>query len=285
VLGYVPPSVEKAVAARCLILVAEDNQTNQFVIRSQLQRLGFAAEFVGDGREAWETLTKNEGRFGLLLTDCHMPFVDGYQLTGLMRDREMHSRKRLPIVALTANALQGEREICRAAGMDDYLSKPTDLKTLEATMLRWLPGLDALRRPAEAQVPAAAPNITVAAPAVDAPGPIDLAGLATLVGNDEPEYLREILTMFWDDVQGTPLELERLFQSRDGEALARAAHAAKGAAASACARTLSSLLLDLEINAKRNSWQTIEILMQPIAHAFQDIHTYIHASNGASRSP
>jgi HPt (histidine-containing phosphotransfer) domain-containing protein len=77
------------------------------------------------------------------------------------------------------------------------------------------------------------------------------------------------------------MELQRLYQSRDAEALARAAHAAKGAAASACARTLSSLLLDLETNAKRSSWQTIEILMPPIVNAFQDLHSFIvEKSNG-----
>lgn len=285
ILGYQAPSVEDAAAAHCLILVAEDNQTNQFVIRSQLQRLGFAAEFVGDGREAWDILSRNEGRYGLLLTDCHMPFVDGYQLTGRIRDREMQSRKRLPVVALTANALQGEREICRAAGMDDYLSKPTDLKTLETTMLRWLPALEDLRRRTDGpSASESAANTNVAGLAAgEQPSPIDLAGLATLVGNSEPEYLREILTMFWEDVQGTPEELQRLFQSRDAEALARAAHAAKGAAASACARTLSSLLLDLEINAKRSSWQTIEMLMPPIVDAFADLQVFINDSaNGAA---
>jgi HPt (histidine-containing phosphotransfer) domain-containing protein len=138
-------------------------------------------------------------------------------------------------------------------------------------MLRWLPGLDSLRRPADAQVQSGKATSIPGA----APGAIDLAGLATLVGNDEPEYLREILAMFWDDVQTTPMELQRLYQSRDADALARAAHAAKGAAASACARTLSSLLLDLETNAKRSSWQTIEILMPPIVHAFEDLHTFI----------
>jgi len=275
-LGYIAPSIEAAAAAGCIILVAEDNQTNQFVIRNQLQRLGFASECVGDGREAWEALTNKDGRYGLLLTDCHMPFLDGYQLTGKIRDRELTSDRRLPVVALTANALQGEREICRAAGMDDYLSKPTDLKTLEVTLLRWLPALDGMRRPAGAtrsddvaQAPASK------APAAAPAGPIDLAGLAALLGNDQPEYLREILTMFWDDVQGTPQELRRLFHSRDAEALARAAHSAKGAAASACARTLSSLLMDLEANAKKNSWQDIEVLIPPIENAFADLEAYI----------
>ncbi|MGE4063035.1 MAG: ATP-binding protein [Rhodospirillaceae bacterium] len=287
VLGYVAPSIEAAAAAHCLILVAEDNRTNQFVIRSQLARLGFAAEFVGDGREGWEMLSKHDGRYGLLLTDCHMPFLDGYQLTGLIRDRELQSRKRLPVIALTANALQGEREICRAAGMDDYLSKPTDLKTLETTLLRWLPGLEDLRRPADpqhnstARDAAALPPLADPAPAGDT-APVDLAGLATLVGSSEPGYLNEILTMFWDDMHQTPRELQGLHQARDSEALAKAAHAAKGAAASACARALASLLYELESNAKRGAWHTVDILMPPIVQAFADLERFIREQTGGA---
>ncbi len=131
-LNFTAPSFEEARAAGCLILVAEDNQTNQFVIKNQLRRLGFAAVLANDGREAWDMLNQPNAGYGMLITDCHMPFVDGYQLTGFIRARELSLDKRLPVVALTANALQGEADICRAAGMDAYLSKPTDLATLDA---------------------------------------------------------------------------------------------------------------------------------------------------------
>jgi signal transduction histidine kinase/CheY-like chemotaxis protein len=148
--NFEAPTTHEALAHGCLILVAEDNQTNQFVIKSQMRKLGFAAEFVNDGKEAWDTLNRHAKRYGLLITDCHMPFIDGYQLTGFIRDHEMKFGGHLPVVALTANALQGEADVCRAAGMDGYLFKPTDLATLETTILKWLPQAASLRRPLDA---------------------------------------------------------------------------------------------------------------------------------------
>jgi signal transduction histidine kinase/CheY-like chemotaxis protein len=119
-----------------LILVAEDNEINQLVIRHQLQLLGYGADVVGDGREAlrrWKG-----GNYALLVTDLHMPEMDGYDLTLAIRLAE-GGRSRIPIVALTANALNEDLERCRGAGMDDYLSKPVALTDLGAMLARWLP--------------------------------------------------------------------------------------------------------------------------------------------------
>ncbi|MDE2252615.1 MAG: response regulator, partial [Gammaproteobacteria bacterium] len=122
-----PPTRAAAIARRRLLLIAEDNEINQKVLRQQLAQLGYAADFTANGREAlrrWQT-----GEHALLLTDLHMPEMDGYDLTLAIRVRE-GGRARMPIVALTANALQGEAERCRAVGMDDYLSKPATLAEL-----------------------------------------------------------------------------------------------------------------------------------------------------------
>ncbi len=127
----VAPSREKALEEGRLILVAEDNEINQKVIRQQLALLGYAADIAEDGREAlkrWES-----GNYALLLTDLHMPEMDGYQLTAAIRLAEQGKGKtRAPIIAFTANALKGEAEHCRAVGMDDYLSKPVQLAHLKA---------------------------------------------------------------------------------------------------------------------------------------------------------
>ncbi len=117
------------------ILVAEDNEINQLVIQHQLQLLGYAADVADNGREAlrrWEG-----GDYALLLTDLHMPELDGYELTAAIRQGDA-GRPRIPIVALTANALKDELERCRAAGMDDYLSKPVAVADLGAMLERWL---------------------------------------------------------------------------------------------------------------------------------------------------
>jgi two-component system sensor histidine kinase/response regulator len=119
------PSRDEALRQHRLILVAEDNEINQKVIRQQLDLLGYAADVATTGREAlrrWQS-----GNYALLLTDLHMPEMDGYDLTLQIRVAEA-GRARMPIVALTANALRGESERCLAVGMDDYLSKPTPLR-------------------------------------------------------------------------------------------------------------------------------------------------------------
>lgn len=123
-----------------LVLVAEDNIVNQKVIGHQLKLLGFQAEVVSDGLEALALWRAGHAaqRHALLLTDLHMPGMDGYTLASTIRAEEAPG-SRLPIVALSANALQGEVERCRAAGMDDYLSKPVRTEPLGKVIRRWLP--------------------------------------------------------------------------------------------------------------------------------------------------
>ncbi len=127
-----------------VVLLAEDNSVNQKVIGHQLSLLGLAVEMAGDGLEAltlWRA-GRATRRHALLLTDLHMPGIDGYTLASTIRAEET-SGSRLPIVALSANALNGEIERCRSAGMDDYLSKPVRTDQLGAMVQRWLPSDDA----------------------------------------------------------------------------------------------------------------------------------------------
>jgi len=280
-LNFTAPSVDEALAQGCLVLVAEDNQTNQFVIKNQMRRLGFAAEFVNDGREAWETLTHDEKRYSLLITDCHMPFIDGYQLTGLIRDRELMSGRRLPVVALTANALEGEAEICRAAGMDAYLSKPTDLATLDAMVLKWLPRAADLRKPASGTDTANPLNGTKASAgraSEHTHGPdivIDTSVLVELLGSSDPAALREMLGLYLSTEAETPGLLKAFAEARDGVGLAKAAHAAKGAASSAGARRMQRLCKEIEDSAARRDWATVIGLSSQIDAAFEDVRKFI----------
>ncbi len=136
--SFEAPSHEEAARCGRLILVAEDNETNQQVIRQQLAILGFAAEVSNDGVEAQARWAR--GEYALVLTDIHMPNMDGYELVAAIRDEEASSGSgRTPVIALTANALADEEARCRAAGMDDYLSKPVRLELLRARLEKWLP--------------------------------------------------------------------------------------------------------------------------------------------------
>jgi signal transduction histidine kinase/DNA-binding response OmpR family regulator len=171
------PSHIDAIRDGRLILVAEDNETNQKVIVRQLALLGLAADVAENGRQAigmWRA-----GHYALLLTDLHMPEMDGYELSQHIRDEEQGSC-RIPILALTANTLKGEAQRCRDAGMDDYLSKPLQLKDLQISMEKWLPASPTGPQPAHDPALASV---------------VDANVLRKLIG-DDPASIREIFDDF-----------------------------------------------------------------------------------------
>lgn len=149
------PDREKALKSGRLVLVAEDHPVNQELIRHQLSLLGFACDVVHDGVEALTAL-KNT-RYGFLITDCHMPNMTGYELARRVRASELGMEKRLPILGITASTAPEELTMCREAGMDDCLVKPTRLATLRDHLNRWRApeGPEAVVQPIETRVPAA----------------------------------------------------------------------------------------------------------------------------------
>ncbi len=228
-------SREDALRRGCLILVVEDNETNQKVILAQLQAFGLAADVVGNGRDAmkhWES-----GSYGLLLTDLHMPQMDGYELTTAIRAREAGTRH-LPIIALTANALEGEADRCREAGMDDYLSKPVALADLKATLEKWLPVASA---PAHSIVAADKPALlqTRVAP------PADINVLQALIG-DDGATLHNLLQDFLSSSAGIAAELRSACAASQPAAARAAAHKLKSSARAIGAFALGELCADIE---------------------------------------
>ncbi|MEQ8346196.1 MAG: PAS-domain containing protein [Sneathiellaceae bacterium] len=232
------------------ILVVEDNETNRTVVERQLGLLGFSVATATNGREALEMW--REGGFGLVLTDCHMPQMDGYQLAAAIREAEAGSvpaRPRTPIVALTANALVGEAERCLAAGMDDYLAKPVTLNVMGERLGRWLKqGEDS---------PVAARGEATGAPAGDA-GPIDLARMAEILGSAEEEIVAAMLSMFAESFGHLRSRMAAAIEASDAPMLREAAHAAKGAAANACAPDLQAVLERLERAAADAHWASAQ---------------------------
>jgi CheY-like chemotaxis protein len=116
------------------VLIVEDNPVNRMVVVRRLERSGYAVDVAVNGLEALDALAKAE--YDLVLMDCQMPEMDGYSATEEIRRREGAS-KHTTIIAMTANALEGDRDLCLAAGMDDYISKPIDWDELKATLARW----------------------------------------------------------------------------------------------------------------------------------------------------
>ncbi|MBI2381266.1 MAG: CHASE domain-containing protein [Gammaproteobacteria bacterium] len=223
-----PPSAEAAETAGQLILVAEDNPTNQEVILRQLNLLGYQALVADNGRAALELYQAH--RFRLVLSDCHMPEMDGFQFTARVRELEQGGR-RTPIVALTANALLGESERCLAAGMDDYMAKPVELSVLQRCLHKWLP-LDE-----------APPEAAAAEPV------LDLAVLERLVGPDKAAHAK-ILGGFHGALPERLAIFMAAFAQRDLRALAMECHKLKSAAKSVGALALAELCANLERAAR-----------------------------------
>jgi signal transduction histidine kinase/CheY-like chemotaxis protein len=272
------PSVEQALSAGRLILVAEDNAMNRLVVGKQLNQLGFAYEMTSHGEAAWEALqTKN---YGLLLTDCFMPVLDGYDLTRRIRRAERKAGGHLPIVAMTANVLEGETQKCLRAGMDDYLAKPLLLERLAAALDTWFPPDPA---PPADSGPAAAPptgspvaEVAAAKSPLAQASPIDFARLAEVLGRNDRETFREVLAFFIETFDGLLDAVRNAVDRRDRPLLRGAAHTAKGAAGNAGAVRLAEVLDGLERHAlTRESFDRLQSRVAETAALFAEVRTAV----------
>jgi PAS domain S-box-containing protein len=243
------PTVAEAAAQGQLILVAEDNITNQDVIRRQLNVLGYAAEYVNDGKEALKALDAKP--FALLLTDCHMPNMDGFELTEIIRAREADTGHRLPIVAITASVMRAEVERCFESGMDDYLSKPVEINRLKTLLRKWMPsrGEDAARTKKSAAARLAAP--------IAGDSAFDPAYLKETFG-DDPRLIKEILDDYVTPAAAIVEEIESAFARRDAGAVGAAAHKLKSSSRAVGADALADLCVALEGAGKAGDWNGLE---------------------------
>jgi diguanylate cyclase (GGDEF)-like protein len=214
------------------ILVAEDNRTNQMVAAGMLAMHGCACEFAANGREALEAA--RVGEFDLILMDCNMPEMDGYEATAHIRDHEKTTGRRTPLVAMTANTQRGDAEKCLAAGMDDYLAKPITLVELRHKLDKWLPRGEEQRAPGVADAPADAGS-----------APIDQALFAKLREIMGPS-LAQAITPFLEDTPNYLMDLETAVHARDAETARAKAHALKGSSGNLGATMLAQLAKQAE---------------------------------------
>jgi PAS domain S-box-containing protein len=235
------------------VLLAEDNLVNQKVALRMLEKLQCRVEVVADGLatiEAWK-----KGNFDLILMDCQMPGMDGYEATREIRKLERGERH-IRIVALTANAMKGDEEKCRAAGMDDYLTKPIDRAKLEACVealtlgtgsTGTVPVLNPAATAAWAEKNLVEASVEPKAQVSD--GPVDATALAALVDSDW-EFARGLVESFTDTANTVLATIATALASADSLALGEAAHVMKGASANLFALAAASAAEQLEAAAK-----------------------------------
>jgi two-component system, sensor histidine kinase and response regulator len=232
----VGPSGEEATASQAAssvggfrVLVAEDNEVNQLVIETMLAKRGFSVDIAGDGAEALAKLA--HGTYAGVFMDCQMPNVDGYEATGRIRAQE-RGEERLPVIAMTAHAMAGDRERCLAAGMDDYLSKPLRPEALDEVLERWF-----------GVAPTGAVVSEPAAEAIDAL--IDAARMRTF-RDDYPDIVDQLLNLFVDSTPSLLAELRAAVEGEDSDERRRVAHKLKGSCQNIGATFMATLCRSLE---------------------------------------
>ncbi|MGA3035870.1 MAG: ATP-binding protein [Vulcanimicrobiaceae bacterium] len=241
------------------VLVAEDQPAGRNVIRRQLSKLNIKPTIVNDGQEAYAAYLA--GPFDLLITDCHMPNVNGFELTRMIRRHEQGRSVHLPILALTANALQGEAEFCFAAGMDTYVLKPASLAQL-SQKIGGLLGAGSLKSLAKT----AEPGQT---------RPVDFLALAELVGEDDEMELQSIVVEYLTTSEPTFEKAREALERRDMVELAEAGHAGKGSALNVCAGPLASAWRGLEQSARDRDLNLAARNMDELESRFRELKTEI----------
>jgi two-component system sensor histidine kinase EvgS len=272
----VAPDIARAESEGTLVLVADDHPTNRKLLVRQVNMLGYAAESVENGVEA---LAKwRSGRFGLVITDCNMPEMDGYELTRTIRELQSASgAKRIPIIACTANALGGEAETCIAAGMDDYLAKPVELKDLAKKLDHWLPLPEIAPRPQQPDAPR--PDLDPQKRAA----PVDRSVLAAICGGDVAAEL-EMLADFRRVNDADAAMLELAVQKRDMPQVSNASHRIKGASRTVGANALAAACEHLERASAAQDWKTIEANMDAFRRELERVNDYCDRAKWLSPS-
>ena len=274
-LGFEAPAATRIITrhslsdqakSRIRVLLAEDNPINQKVALAMLEKLGYHADAVANGLEALAALVSRP--YDLVLMDIQMPEMDGLETTSHVRDPKSAVRDHgIPIIALTAAAMKGDRERCLAAGMDDYLTKPLRPEELARMVERWT-GVVGGKLPAAAgsAAPASGPvSVAPRAPASETLVPaFDRRALLNTLGGDR-ELAEEIIGEFLADVRRQLDVLHETAESGTTPRLARQAHALKGASATVGALSLKAEAERLEVDARHAGEERLERVGERIA--------------------
>lgn len=274
------PAATPAFRPGLRVLLAEDNEINRMVFQEMLATFGLQCDLVENGVEALEA--GREGRYDIIFMDCQMPGMDGYTATRELRKYEASAGVTRPtvVIALTANALAGDRDKCLAAGMDDYMSKPLQSDALLAMLQRW--GSNGTgKKPAKAgRSEAAAPAVpkpTAFEPDLTAPAsrePVDMQRLLQRCMGKESFALR-LLAQFVERTGGEVGEIEAAIERRDGAAVKALAHRIKGAAATLAAEPLRQCAVRIEDCGKQADFEQARACLSEFSDRLGELRAFV----------
>jgi two-component system sensor histidine kinase/response regulator len=259
------------------VLVAEDNAVNRKVARGMLESLNCRVDTAKNGREA-VALSSRE-HYDLVLMDCQMPEMDGFEATRLIRERETANpspvgANRTPIVALTAHVMKEHQERCLASGMDDYLSKPFERKQLRSILDRWVNPSDDVTQ--STTVPESATEGTKAPS--EAPSEVKdvldkraLETIRALESESLPNLLEQVVTLYFQEAPSLIDTIKRSFQSGDAHGLSQAAHTLKSSSANVGATSFAAFCEEIETRARAQELSEIGDQIAQIEPQFERV--------------
>ncbi|MHB8490921.1 MAG: response regulator [Solirubrobacteraceae bacterium] len=247
-----------------VVLVAEDTLVNQLLAVRMLERRGYRTEAAGNGRQTLDALERHS--YAAVLMDCQMPELDGYDATSELRHRE-GGGGHTPVIAMTAHAMQGDREKCLAAGMDDYIAKPLDSDELERVLRRWAP------RASES--PAVDPADDAEPISRDLPvdmGPLDPAGVQHLRSEfGSTGELPALIERFAVQTPELLADMRLAIEAGDGPSVEGSAHKLRGGCAALAATRMAELCAELELKAS-DSLDGASELADQLQAAYEETH-------------
>jgi CheY-like chemotaxis protein len=252
-----------AVAAH--VLVAEDNEVNQKVAAKILEKLGYRVELAENGKEALAACARR--RYDAVLMDGQMPGMDGYEATRRIRERETRGGRRVPIIAMTASAMKGDREKCLEAGMDDYLTKPVTPETVEAVLRKWV---GTATTPAERAAAAGAPPAEL----------LDENVVQNLMSvDDDGSLLEEVVATF---LRIAPARLTAIRKGAKGNAalLEREAHSFLGSCGNIGASRMAEICARLEVLGRSGSTEGAVELARRLEDELAELRPQLEALPG-----
>jgi PAS domain S-box-containing protein len=274
-----PRPIPKLKRDKARILVAEDNFTNQQVALGMLKKLGLRADAVANGREALHALQTIP--YDLVLMDVQMPEMDGLEATRRIRNQEsapsdlrpltsdLRRRGPIPIIAMTAHAMQGDRDVCLAAGMDDYVSKPIRPEALAEVLKKWLPEEEPSEDP-------------VVQPYQAADAAFDPHVISDLMMGDQ-EMAESIMKTFLEEIPRQITKLKASLQSGDTVGAENYAHSIKGAAANLGGEPLSRAAFEMEKAGKAGDTETLAHWMPELETRFERMKTAMEGVMGTKK--